>query len=232
MLCVIKMIKMKTKPYLYVLQDKSDLSIDTDIIKQVAYYCLRENNTQTSCIKRYFNFSYRQTSKIMDELEKMGIIRSIRNHPFIKELSVSSFEEIDAIFNNESSIILTDKVVTQNEVNVDTEPDSRKIWMEQEKQRIKENILKQRELRELRKKAKEELIAEGLIENTKRREPIPQHVQDTVWRRDGGRCVKCGSQENLEFDHIIPLSKGGSNTVRNIQLLCQKCNREKSNKIG
>ena len=44
--------------------------------------------------------------------------------------------------------------------------------------------------------------------------------------------VKCGSQENLEFDHIIPLSKGGSNTVRNIQLLCQKCNREKSNKIG
>ena len=219
---------METESYSYVVQNNSDLS--TDIVKQVAYYCLRENNTQTSCIKRDFNFSYRQTGKIMDVLEKMGIIRSVRNHPFIKELSVSSFEEIDAIFNNES--ILTDDVVTQNKVNVDSEPDSRKTWMEQEKQRIKENILKQRELRELRKKAKEELIAEGLIENTKRREPIPQHVQDTVWRRDGGKCVKCGSQENLEFDHIIPLSKGGSNTVRNIQLLCQKCNREKSNKIG
>lgn len=219
---------METESYSYVVQNNSDLS--TDIVKQVAYYCLRENNTQTSCIKRDFNFSYRQTGKIMDVLEKMGIIRSVRNHPFIKELSVSSFEEIDAIFNNES--ILTDDVVTQNKVNVDSEPDSRKTWMEQEKQRIKENILKQRELRESRKKAKEELIAEGLIENTKRREPIPQHVQDAVWRRDGGKCVKCGSQENLEFDHIIPLSKGGSNTVRNIQLLCQKCNREKSNKIG
>ena len=78
-------------------------------------------------------------------------------------------------------------------------------------------------------KARKKLSA---VENTKRREPIPQHVQDAVWRRDGGKCVKCGSQENLEFDHIIPLSKGGSNTVRNIQLLCQKCNREKSNKIG
>ena len=40
-----------------------------------------------------------------------------------------------------------------------------------------------------------------------------------VWRRDQGRCVKCGSNEKLEFDHIIPLSRGGSNTFRNVQLL-------------
>ena len=65
-----------------------------------------------------------------------------------------------------------------------------------------------------------------------KREPIPQEVKDKVWNRDGGRCVKCGSRENLEFDHIIPLSKGGANTYRNIQLLCEKRNREKSNKIG
>jgi 5-methylcytosine-specific restriction endonuclease McrA len=68
--------------------------------------------------------------------------------------------------------------------------------------------------------------------NESRRASIPQEVLDIVWRRDQGKCVKCESQELIEFDHIIPFSKGGSNTPRNLQILCQKCNREKSNKIG
>jgi 5-methylcytosine-specific restriction endonuclease McrA len=59
------------------------------------------------------------------------------------------------------------------------------------------------------------------------RQPIPDDVKLFVWQRDGGRCVKCGSQQNLEFDHIIPVSKGGSNTARNLQLLCEECNRSK-----
>lgn len=63
------------------------------------------------------------------------------------------------------------------------------------------------------------------------RKPIPDDVKMTVWQRDNGKCVKCGSRENLEFDHIIPVSKGGSNTVRNIELLCEKCNREKKDNI-
>jgi 5-methylcytosine-specific restriction endonuclease McrA len=68
--------------------------------------------------------------------------------------------------------------------------------------------------------------------SSKERQPIPDDVKMFVWQRDGGRCVKCGSQENLEYDHIIPVSKGGSNTARNIQLLCEKCNRTKGAKIA
>lgn len=66
--------------------------------------------------------------------------------------------------------------------------------------------------------------------NSSRR--ISQKVKDMVWRRDEGKCVECGSNERLEFDHIIPHSRGGSNTYRNIQLLCEPCNRNKSAKIG
>ncbi|MDR3413992.1 MAG: HNH endonuclease [Formivibrio sp.] len=60
---------------------------------------------------------------------------------------------------------------------------------------------------------------------------IPSEVRREVWRRDGGVCVKCGSRRNLEYDHIVPVSKGGSNTARNIELLCETCNRTKSNSI-
>lgn len=59
---------------------------------------------------------------------------------------------------------------------------------------------------------------------------IPEAVRIEVWRRDGGVC-RCGSRERLEYDHIIPVSKGGSNTARNIELLCEACNRRKAAEI-
>lgn len=71
----------------------------------------------------------------------------------------------------------------------------------------------------------------GNIPTDDSRAPISEDVKMLVWRRDGGKCVKCGNKEKLEFDHIIPHSKGGSDTERNIQLLCEECNRSKSNKI-
>jgi hypothetical protein len=64
------------------------------------------------------------------------------------------------------------------------------------------------------------------------REHIPDEIKVFVWQRDQGRCVRCGSKERLEYDHIIPIAKGGSNTARNIQLLCEKCNRSKGAKIA
>jgi len=60
---------------------------------------------------------------------------------------------------------------------------------------------------------------------------ISTEVKREVWKRDEAKCVICSVQEKLEYDHIIPFSKGGSNTVRNIQLLCESCNRTKSAEI-
>jgi HNH endonuclease len=56
---------------------------------------------------------------------------------------------------------------------------------------------------------------------------IPQDVKIAVAARDGGRCRQCGSATDLHYDHVIPWSKGGANTVANIQLLCGPCNRRK-----
>ncbi len=60
---------------------------------------------------------------------------------------------------------------------------------------------------------------------------ISDEVKREVWDRDGGRCVKCGKDDYLEFDHIIPHSRGGASTVGNVQLLCRRCNLLKSDRI-
>lgn len=98
---------------------------------------------------------------------------------------------------------------------------------------IKERLLKKKRKEDLEKLALRELMDEGvLFPEAGKRPPIPKEVVDAVWKRDGGKCVYCGSTENLQLDHIIPFSKGGATTVENLQLLCQKCNLQKSNKIG
>lgn len=81
------------------------------------------------------------------------------------------------------------------------------------------------------KEAEYDRMVSEKMKTERRSRTIPKHVQREVWRRDQGRCVECGSKELLEFDHIIPFSKGGSNTTRNIQLLCEACNRKKTNHI-
>lgn len=60
---------------------------------------------------------------------------------------------------------------------------------------------------------------------------IPGEVRRAVWARDGGRCVQCQDDQYLEFDHIIPHSRGGANRFGNVQLLCRRCNGEKGDRI-
>ena len=70
-----------------------------------------------------------------------------------------------------------------------------------------------------------------LRQSTNNTRHITQEIRNTVWQRCNGRCVECSSTSYLEFDHIIPFSKGGSNSENNIQLLCRACNLSKSDRI-
>jgi hypothetical protein len=61
---------------------------------------------------------------------------------------------------------------------------------------------------------------------------IPSDIKLEVWKRDVGRCVLCGEDDNLHFDHDLPYSKGGTSLrARNIRLLCARHNLAKSDRI-
>lgn len=59
---------------------------------------------------------------------------------------------------------------------------------------------------------------------------IPDQMRQHILARDGYRCQYCGSQSYLEMDHIIPLSKGGATSLKNLQTLCHGCNMKKGNR--
>jgi hypothetical protein len=61
---------------------------------------------------------------------------------------------------------------------------------------------------------------------------IPAHVRRAVNERDGGRCAyvsddgrRCGSRERLQYDHIVPVARGGESTVDNVRQLCAAHNQ-------
>ena len=63
------------------------------------------------------------------------------------------------------------------------------------------------------------------------RQPIPSNLRHAVLKRDNYRCVECGAtnkETTLEIDHIVPVAKGGTNDISNLQTLCKDCNRAKS----
>ncbi len=61
---------------------------------------------------------------------------------------------------------------------------------------------------------------------------IPSNIKKEVWKRDGGKCILCGSVKNLHFDHDLPFSKWWTSLLKeNIKILCMQCNLRKSDKI-
>ncbi len=65
-----------------------------------------------------------------------------------------------------------------------------------------------------------------------RRRLIPTNIKLEVWKRDAGRCTKCGATDELHFDHILPFAKGGTSLkAENVQLLCARHNLQKRDRI-
>ena len=70
---------------------------------------------------------------------------------------------------------------------------------------------------------------------TKRRRVTFQRDRDQLLlaliERDGFGCRRCGTVENVSIDHILPLSRGGTDDLDNLQFLCRSCNSKKGTRV-
>lgn len=231
----------------------NDINKRDVLFEEAARLIVVHQQGSTSLIQRKFSIGYNRTGRLMDQLEAAGIVGPaqgskprevyVSDEYSLEKLlsSIGGFDikDLKKNFFNKNILPLKEafiqEKVYQYYQKIEEEREEqlketlRQEILEKERQRLKKN-----KIRNLRKQLIQEMAEEGLIKNDSiiSREPIPQDVQDKVWNRDGGKCVKCGGQHNLEFDHIIHFSKGGANTYRNLQLLCESCNRQKSNNIG
>ncbi len=135
----------------------------------------------------------------------------------IKEIKLRFKDKIDA---EEQQIIK--RIEQQREAD-------RLASIEAEKEAIRIKMLLKEKKRALEREVLAELVQEGLVLPEAGKRPlIPRKLVNAVWLRDKGKCVYCGSTENLHLDYILPFSNGGAVSIENLQLLCQKCNSLKT----
>jgi hypothetical protein len=65
---------------------------------------------------------------------------------------------------------------------------------------------------------------------SRKRSPMSRRKIIDVMLKSDGKCVNCGSRSELQIDHIIPHSRGGSDKIENLQMLCKPCNLDKRDK--
>jgi hypothetical protein len=232
--------------------EQVDLTILDPLLKEAATLIMLHQQGSTSLLQRKMRLGYNRAGKIIDQLEMLGVVGRFEGSK-AREVFVSNSQELEDLFRGKASIssnkrhFFTEHVLPNQLQIIEMKVSEAKLAeenakMEEMKANIRQELLRketekreQKRIQDLRQQVFNDMLINGEIEAPQlelKREPIPQSVKDSVWNRDGGRCVLCESNQKLEFDHIIPFSKGGSNTYRNIQLLCEACNRVKSAKIG
>lgn len=223
------------------------------LFKEAEIIIVTAQQGSASLLQRKLKLGYNRAGKIIEELESVGIVGpfegSKARNVFVSDLHHLNMCLDIGVIKNERLNHFKKHILPLKEELISSKVNdllkSKKITEENYlKEILKKEILdkeneriEKEKMRQLKNQVRKELIEEGILaglnqSNFNGREKIPQDVLDSVWNRDGGKCVICGSQEKIEFDHILPFSKGGTNTYRNIQILCEKCNRAKSNKIG
>lgn len=149
-----------------------------------------------------------------------------------REVSESEFEKLQDAKDDDPVVVMRISDVTVWWFGDDYYVDSDGLSSEEVLLTLWDRLRKrQRKFEKLRAEAAAIDEAQVVIESQGRAR-ISSEVKRIVFERDGGACAKCGATADLQFDHIIPVSRGGNSSPANLQVLCGSCNRKKSESIA
>ena len=127
-------------------------------------------------------------------------------------------------------------VESRNEVITNAKREAENI-LKQAEQRAKQMISREEVYRQAEQEAAE-MIKAAQQKIKELRQVTNDYVDDSMKRtkleEQNHKCAYCGGEipdmKSAQADHIVPWSKGGRTVYENLQILCVKCNAQKSNK--
>jgi hypothetical protein len=164
-------------------------------------------------------------------IERKFHVQFLAGERFMKKL-----EKARALLSNKTSGLSYEFVLEAalDEFLKDHDPEERKKRRENRKE-----AKDRKELKEPREPRKREQRGEGAhSQDTENDRRIPAAIRDAVFARDKGRCAyigsngrRCDATHNLQVDHVIPYARGGTNSVHNLRLLCERHNKLEAERV-
>jgi len=205
---------------------------------------LQEVEGEFSRHSKYKAVSKRLYNQLMTEVNRIKDLRvNLSSHTDRSRYYIKGKSEAWMLMRSLAVPLMSELVVEQIKAHEGGYADYRITLVRSEKEHPKSAMSGKRQgSKPRRKRRRSRKPKVGAAENLR---AVPQDLKDQVWKRCQGMCQAnwrvdsvldknsgdiCGSNENLEFDHIVPFSRGGKTTYCNLQLLCQKHNRMKSDR--
>jgi hypothetical protein len=126
--------------------------------------------------------------------------------------------------------VLSDGQLGKTQESVLNDGQLEKTLSDSQPLKIQKKVLNDSQLIKTQKKVliDSQLMKTPPVESQSISRQIPRGIKFEVWKRDMGKCRKCGSASNLNYDHIEPVALGGVSTLENLRLLCFSCNQRRA----